>query len=32
VVVEAAYPYELNVLGMVVAAGDLETKTTERVE
>jgi Flp pilus assembly protein TadG len=32
VVVEAAYPYELNLMGVVVANGELETQVTERVE
>jgi Flp pilus assembly protein TadG len=30
--VSASYPYSVNVLGWVVASGDLETTTTERVE
>jgi Flp pilus assembly protein TadG len=30
--VEATYPFELNVLGVVVASGLLESETTERVE
>jgi Flp pilus assembly protein TadG len=30
--VAAAYPYELDLLGFVVASGDLESQTTERVE
>jgi hypothetical protein len=32
VVVRAAYPYEISLLGLVVQAGDLESETTERVE
>jgi Flp pilus assembly protein TadG len=32
VTVEATYPYKINVLGIVVAAGNLKSKTTERVE
>ena len=32
VTVTATYPYSVNLLGFVVAAGDLESKTTERVE
>jgi Flp pilus assembly protein TadG len=32
VTVEATYPYSINLLGMVVASGDLTSKTTERVE
>jgi Flp pilus assembly protein TadG len=32
VTVTAIYPYSVNLLGFVVAAGDLESKTTERVE
>jgi Flp pilus assembly protein TadG len=32
VTVEASYPYEINLLGFVVATGDLESKTTERIE
>ncbi len=32
VTVTAKYPYNVNLLGFVVAAGDLESKTTERVE
>ena len=32
VTVEATYPYSINLLGIVVAAGDLTSKTTERVE
>ena len=32
VTVEAVYPYEIDLLGFVVAAGDLESETTERVE
>ena len=32
VTVTAKYPYSVNLLGFVVAAGDLESKTTERVE
>ena len=32
VTVTATYPYSINLLGFVVASGDLESKTTERVE
>lgn len=32
VTVAATYPYEINLLGFVVAAGDLRSETTERVE
>ena len=32
VTVTATYPYEVNLLGLVVAAGELESETTERVE
>ena len=32
VTVAAKYPYKVNLLGFVVASGDLESKTTERVE
>jgi Flp pilus assembly protein TadG len=32
VTVEASYPYEIDVLGFVVASGDLTAETTERVE
>jgi len=32
VTVTVTYPYSVNLLGFVVAAGDLESKTTERVE
>jgi hypothetical protein len=32
VTVEARYPYEVNLLGLVVASGQLESATTERVE
>ncbi len=32
VTVEATYPYSINLLGFVVASGDLTSKTTERVE
>ncbi len=32
VIVEAMYPYEVNLLGLVVASGQLESTTTERVE
>ena len=32
VTVEATYPYEIDLLGFVVAAGDLTSETTERVE
>jgi Flp pilus assembly protein TadG len=30
--VEATYPWDVNVLGFVVASGDLHSKTVERVE
>ena len=32
VTVTATYPYTVNLLGFVVAAGDLKSTTTERVE
>ena len=32
VTVEASYPYEIDLLGIVVASGDLTAETTERVE
>lgn len=32
VTVVATYPYEIDLLGMVVASGDLTSETTERVE
>ena len=32
VTVQAAYPYSISLLGIVVASGDLHSKTTERVE
>ncbi len=32
VTVEAKYPWSVNVLGIVVASGTLDAKTTERVE
>lgn len=32
VTVAATYPYEINLLGLVVASGQLESATTERVE
>lgn len=32
VTVTATYPYEINLLGLVVKSGDLESTTTERVE
>jgi Flp pilus assembly pilin Flp len=32
VTVEAVYPYEIDLLGFVIAAGDLSSETTERVE
>jgi Flp pilus assembly protein TadG len=32
VVVRATYPYEIDLLGLVVAAGELTSETTERVE
>ena len=30
--VKATYPYQINLLGVVVASGTLESETTERVE
>jgi len=30
--VKATYPYEINLLGLVVKSGNLTSKTTERVE
>ena len=30
--VKATYPYSINLLGVVVASGNLESETTERVE
>lgn len=30
--VEAQYPYEISLLGLVVASGQLKSETTERVE
>ena len=30
--VQAAYPYSINLFGLVVASGDLHSKTIERVE
>ena len=30
--VTATYPYEIDLLGIVVASGTLESETTERVE
>jgi Flp pilus assembly protein TadG len=32
VTVTATYPYKINLLGIVVASGDLHSSTTERVE
>lgn len=32
VVVRATYPYEIDLLGLVVASGELTSETTERVE
>ena len=32
VTVEASYPYEVDLLGLVVASGNFTSKTTERVE
>jgi Flp pilus assembly protein TadG len=32
VTVKATYPYEINLLGIVVHSGDLKSTTTERVE
>ena len=32
VTVKATYPYRINLLGLVVASGNLESETTERVE
>jgi Flp pilus assembly protein TadG len=32
VAVQAAYPYSINLFGLVVASGDLHSKTIERVE
>ena len=32
VVVSGSYPYSINLLGIVVASGDLTSTTTERVE
>ena len=32
ITVEATYPYNFNVLGIVVASGTLRSKTMERVE
>jgi Flp pilus assembly protein TadG len=32
VTVEASYPYDIDLLGFVVASGDLHSATTERVE
>lgn len=32
VTVTASYPYQIDLLGLVVAAGQLESTTTERVE
>lgn len=32
VTVQASYPYSISLLGLVVASGNLTSKTTERVE
>jgi Flp pilus assembly protein TadG len=32
VTVKASYPYAINLFGMVVLSGDIESETTERVE
>jgi hypothetical protein len=32
VTVTATYPYSINILGIVVASGDLHSATTERLE
>ena len=32
VTVEATYPYEVNIMGMVVSSGTLKSSTTERIE
>ncbi len=32
VTVKTTYPYDINLLGFVVASGDLKSQTTERVE
>ncbi|HST14276.1 MAG TPA: TadE/TadG family type IV pilus assembly protein [Gaiellaceae bacterium] len=32
VTVEAKYPYKINILGLVVASGQLHSATTERIE
>ncbi|HZP74044.1 MAG TPA: TadE family protein [Gaiellaceae bacterium] len=32
VTVKATYPYSINILGLVVANGDLHSQTTERIE
>ena len=32
VTVATSYPYELNIMGVVVASGRLESSTTERIE
>ena len=32
VTVTATYPYQINLLGLVVASGNLKSSTTERVE
>ena len=32
VTVEATYPYEVDIMGMVVASGTLKSSTTERIE
>ena len=32
VTVEATYPYEVNIMGVVVSSGTLKSSTTERIE
>ena len=32
VTVQTSYPYSINILGMVVASGNLKSSTTERIE
>jgi Flp pilus assembly protein TadG len=32
VIVTVSYPYEVSLVGLVVASGDLESTTTERIE
>ena len=32
VTVQTSYPYKVNILGMVVASGNLKSSTTERIE